>query len=92
VDRPVDKEHLENLKFNEEVLTIMLHDTTDPTADPIPYVINDGRRQAFIRGQEQQVKRKFVEVLARMKVTSYTQENTGTLRTSTRSGTSRTRL
>lgn len=74
VDRVVDKEHLENLKFNEDMLTILLHDTTDPTADPIPFVINDGRRQAFIRGREQQVKRKYVEVLARMKVTSFTQE------------------
>src|SRR5437588_5283103 len=74
VDKVVDKEYLENLKFMEEVLTIVVLDSTNPTDDPVPYVINGGRRQAFIRGKEQQVKRKYVEVLARMKYTTYTQE------------------
>jgi hypothetical protein len=74
VDRVVDKDHLENLRFNEDVLTIVVLDSTSPTDDPVPYVINDGRRQAFIRGQEQKVKRKYVEVLARMKYTTFSQE------------------
>lgn len=73
VDRVVDSEWAKNMKFNEDVLTIIVHDSTDPNADPVPYVINDGRRQAFARGEEQQVKRKYVEVLARMKVTTQKQ-------------------
>lgn len=74
VDRPVRASKLELLKFMEEELTIVVHDSTNPTDEPIPYVINGGQRQAFLRGQKQRVKRKYVEVLARMKVTGYTQE------------------
>ena len=74
VDRPVDKEWADQMEFNEEELTILIHETTNPSDDPVPFVINGGRRQAFIRGREQKVKRKYVEVLARMKVTTYTQE------------------
>lgn len=74
VDKPVSKEKLADLAFMEEELTIQVHDSTNPTDEPIPYVINGGRRQAFIRGREQKVKRKFVEILARMKKTTYTQE------------------
>ena len=72
VDRPVSKEKLEILAFMEEELTILVHDTTDPTAEPLPEIINGGgkNRQYFIRGQEQRVKRKYVEVLARAKRTA----------------------
>lgn len=74
VDRPVKESELELLKFMEEELTIVVHDSTNLNDEPVPYVINGGQRQAFIRGQKQKVKRKYVEVLARMKVTGYTQE------------------
>ena len=67
------KEKLEALKFDQEELMVLIHDSTNPTDDPIPYVINGGRRQAFIRGQKQKVKRMYVEILARMKKTTYTQ-------------------
>lgn len=73
-DKPVEKTQLENLAFNEEKVLILVHETTDKTAEPIPYVINGGVRQAFLRGQKQWVRRKFVEVLARMKQVTYTQE------------------
>lgn len=72
VNRPPSGDKLKRLAYMEEELTIIVHDTTDPTADPIPEVINGGdrNRQYFIRGQEQKVKRKYVEILARAKVTS----------------------
>lgn len=74
VDKPVSKEKLENLAFMEEEITVLIHETTDKNDDPLPHVQNDGRGHYFIRGQEQRVKRKYVEVLARAKRTTYTQE------------------
>lgn len=69
----VSKEKLDNLAFMEDVLTVVVHDSTNENDEPIPRVWNGGRSQAFIRGKEQEVKRKFVEVLARLKYTKYTQ-------------------
>lgn len=74
VDKPVTGDKLKLLAFMEEEMTILVHDSTNPTDEPIPYVLNGGQRQAFARGQEQKVKRKYVEVLARMKRQSFTQE------------------
>jgi hypothetical protein len=73
-DGPVTKEKLAALAFMEEEVTVLVHDTTDETAEPLPQVINDGRSQFFIRGEEQKCKRKYVEVLARAKRTTYKQE------------------
>jgi hypothetical protein len=73
VGRVVSKEKLDALKFNEDVLTIVVHDSTNPLDDPMPEVWNDGTPQRFQRGKEMQVKRKYVEVLARAKKTTYTQ-------------------
>ena len=73
IDKPPSKEKLEALAFMEEEVIIKVHDTTDPNAVPVPPVWNDGRVQYFIRGQEQKVKRKFVERLARAKLTTFTQ-------------------
>lgn len=74
VEKPVSKDKLDMLAFMEEPVRILVHDTTDPTAEPLPQVINDRSSQFFIRGQEQTVKRKFIEVLARAKKTTYSQE------------------
>lgn len=74
VDNPVSKEFLDALAFNEEEIVVMVHDTTNPNDPPIVEVWNDGKAQRFIRGQEQAVKRKYVEVLARSKRTSYSQQ------------------
>lgn len=65
-DRVPSKDKLAELAFMEEYMTIVVHDTTDPTAEPLPEVINGGdkNRQYFIRGQKQRVKRKYVAVLA----------------------------
>lgn len=75
-DKPLTSDKAAMLAFMEEEITVLVHDTTDPTAEPLPEVINGGdrNRQYFIRGQEQKVKRKYVEVLARAKRTGYASE------------------
>lgn len=70
VDRVVSKEKLEILQFMEDVLTVIVHESGNPTDTPRPEVWNDGRLFVFIRGQEMPVARKFVEVLARAKRTT----------------------
>lgn len=70
VDRVVSKDKLENLRFNEDIMTVIVHESGNPTDTPRPEVWNDGRLFVFQRGQEMQVKRKFVEVLARAKKTT----------------------
>lgn len=74
VDGPTHKQKMDAEAFNHEVLTIKVHDSTDEDDEPVPSVINGGTSQYFIRGRSQPVKRKFVEVLARMKTTRYTQQ------------------
>lgn len=73
-ERMPDQNKLEELKFMEEVVTVMLHESTDPADDPNPLVQVNGRSQYFIRGVDQQVKRKFVERLARARRTRYSQK------------------
>jgi hypothetical protein len=74
VDRPIDKEWADAMAFNEETIKVMVHETTDPVAVSIPDFYNGGIPQRFIRGQEQLVKRKFVEQLARCRKTTFSQE------------------
>ena len=74
VENPVSNDKLAMLAFMEEEVLLLVHETTDKLAVPIPKVTNDGTNQYFIRGQEQQVKRKFIEILARCKATTFTQE------------------
>lgn len=74
VDRPVSKDKLESLRFMEDELEIVVADTTDPTAERIVEVWNDGVPQRFERNLKQKVKRKYVEVLARAKVTRHSNE------------------
>lgn len=73
VDGPLNPEKAAALAFMEEELLVVVHDSTNDNDEPIPAVWNSGRAQYFIRGQHQRVKRKFVEVLARLKITKYTQ-------------------
>lgn len=67
VDGPDWKAKAELLAFMEEPVTVVVHTSTDKNASQIVEVWNDGRVQRFLRGEEQVVKRKFVEVLARAK-------------------------
>lgn len=74
VDRVPPRDKLDALAFMEEPVEVVVAETTDKNANPFPEVWNDGRVQRFVRGQPITVRRKFVEVLARAKKTSYTQE------------------
>ena len=49
------------LKFMEEAVEVMVHDSTDPNAENPVLVAVNGVNQYFIRNQPQVVKRKFVE-------------------------------
>ena len=57
--------------FMNDILTVMVHpDQMDGSLDTAPVMVN-GLNQHFIRGMEQQVKRKYVEALARTRTTVY---------------------
>jgi hypothetical protein len=60
--------------FFHEMVDIIVHESTDPTAIPFPQINVNGVNQFFIRGQVQSVKRKFVARLARMKERRYSQQ------------------
>lgn len=66
-------EKLERMKFMEEMVVVKVHDTTDKNEDPFPTVWNDGKPCRFRRGREERVPRKFLEVLARAKFTTFGQ-------------------
>ncbi len=57
--------------FMNEIVTVIVHqDQSDNSVEnPCPNV--NGLNQPFIRGKEQNVKRKYVEALARCRVTKY---------------------
>lgn len=74
VDGPVNKEWAEAMRFNEEILEVVVHESAEKNAEKIIEVFNNGIPQRFVRGQKQPVKRKYVEVLAKAKITTYTQE------------------
>ena len=68
------KEKADMLAFMEQELEVMVHDSNNPQDVPIPMFQNDGRSQYFIRGKTQTVKRKFVEILARCKQTTFSNQ------------------
>lgn len=72
-DRPIDKKWADEMQFNEDILVIRVHETTDKNSDPVPDVGVNGIMQCFQRGVEQFVRRKFVAKLAQSKVTTYSQ-------------------
>jgi len=67
------KEKYEVEMFMNEMVLIRVHDTTDETQVQIPEAINNGRRQFYVRGQMQWVRRYSLEPLARAKKTTYSQ-------------------
>ena len=69
VDKPAEKTMLDALAFMEERVTVMLMDDSNPNAENPVQVSCNGVNQFFMRGQAQDVKRKFVEILARAKRT-----------------------
>ena len=56
-----------------DMVTVMVHSTTDENQAPHVIVNCNGTNQPIIRGVPVAVKRKYVEILARMKETKYTQ-------------------
>lgn len=69
VDKPIDRDQMAALAFMEEKLTVMLHEDADPNAENPVQISCNGINQFFIRGESQDVKRKYVEILARAKRT-----------------------
>ena len=59
--------------FMNEVVTVMVHSTTDENQAPHIIVNCNGINQPIVRGYPARIKRKYVEILARMKETKYTQ-------------------
>ena len=73
IDGPAAMKKADELAFMEERVTIIVHETEDPNAEnPVSVTVN-GRNQFIFRGQPIDVKRKFVERLARAKKTGYRQ-------------------
>lgn len=59
--------------FMNEFVTVMVHSTTDENQSPHVIVNCNGVNQPIIRGVPTKVRRKYVEILARMKETKYSQ-------------------
>lgn len=57
----------EELLFNEEMIDVMLHESTDPNAENPVFTSCNGVPQYFFRGQVQTVRRKYVAILAAVK-------------------------
>lgn len=63
----------EALKFAEDLLTVRFPESQNPTDDPFIEVWNDGTRVEIPKGQEVQVRRKYLETLLRARTTTYRQ-------------------
>ena len=61
----------DEMAFANEMVTVRVHPTNDKNAHPLPDVYVNGRVQRFPRGEEIQVRRCFVERLARAMITTY---------------------
>lgn len=57
----------QELIFNEEMVEVMVHESTDTNAENPVFTSCNGVNQYFFRGQPQIVKRKFVGILASVK-------------------------
>jgi hypothetical protein len=62
-----DKKQFEELKFNEEMVEVMVHESTDPNAENPVFTACNGVTQYFFRGQPQLVRRKYLAILASCK-------------------------
>lgn len=60
--------------FMQEILTVVVHQDASDNAVEMPCPSVNGLNQPFIRGKEQKVKRKYVEVLARCRIIKYEQK------------------
>jgi hypothetical protein len=62
-----DLEYQKLLAFMEEKVTVMVHETSDKNAEPMPAVYVNGTAQFFPRGVDVECRRKYVEGLVRAK-------------------------
>jgi hypothetical protein len=62
-----------NEAFMHELVEVMVHSTTDENQAPSVIVNCNGTNQVIIRGVPTMIRRKYVEILARMKETKYNQ-------------------
>ena len=72
-DRMPDPEKAAMLAFMEELVTIRPATTTDKNAEQIFELTINGKTELFRRGEVKTVKRKYIDLMARLKVTAYTQ-------------------
>lgn len=70
VDGPSIGDYAKQLAFNEELVDVVVHESTNPNEQMLVDLYCNGTPQRFIRGQVQTVKRKYVEILARARQTS----------------------
>jgi len=64
---------LEQEKFMEEILDVYVHSSSNENDPPHGIVNCNGINQPFFRGEVTPMRRKYVEILARMKETKYSQ-------------------
>ena len=69
-DGPTINEYAKQLAFNEELVTVMVHETAEENAAPLVDVYVNGVAQFFPRGEPVTCKRKYVEGLVRAKPTA----------------------
>lgn len=62
-----------NETFMNEIVTVLVHESTDPNQPPHIILNVNGTNMPVIRGTPTRMKRKYLEVLARMKETRYEQ-------------------
>ena len=63
---PAVSEYVKDLKFMEDILTVVVSETTDPNAEnPVPCSVN-GDKRLLTRGQEYRIARKFVDSLIKV--------------------------
>ena len=60
-------------KFMEEIVVVMIHPGNNENDAPYAHLNVNGMNQIIPRGQNVPIKRKYLEVLARMKETRYNQ-------------------
>jgi hypothetical protein len=70
----MNQQWIDDMKFMEEPLTVMVHESLDEYAENPVRVGNNGTNQAFLRGEPIEVKRKFVYALAKARPISYAQD------------------
>lgn len=73
VDRVVDPEKMAMLAFMNEPVTVRIATSTDANAEQVFEININGRLEFFRRGEEKTVPRYFVDRLARLKQTGYSQ-------------------